>query len=512
MTQPVVIGGGIAGLVAALRLAQRGLKPLVLEAHETQIGGRLRDEPPVSFEQNGQTWSFSQEHGVHGLWNSYVNLKSLLRELDIAPEYIPAKDETWFLGEGNRVRKAKIGRTIRRSVVPAPFHYLQLFVKPSFIRMLNIHDWASLPRVSGGLFAAMSIDPLAEQQPLEGLSLADLTAGWSPHMREMFAGLARNALAAEPDEIPAAGFIVFLRFYTLLRRDAWGFDLLPQGGGAAVSEPLAAKAVEAGAQICLGHRVEQLLAASDGGWQLSVRQGGGLKTIYAPQVILALDSPAAEDLLTTSPDTAERAADLFFPDGIPTAIIRAWFDRRPSSSVSESGMFSGDFLVHNFFWLDQLQEDYRTWAAATGGSAVELHIYGSPELLAEPDALLLARVDQDIRRAFPELTGQRRHIVLQRNPASHTLFGVGAAEQNLGIRSPWSDLYACGDWIYHDNPAMYLERATTTAMAAANAVLEDQGLEPFPILPHPDPEKLAGYLASRWQGVRKRMLRRRRST
>jgi hypothetical protein len=34
-------------------------------------------------------------------------------------------------------------------------------------------------------------------------------------------------------------------------------------------------------------------------------------------------------------------------------------------------------------------------------------------------------VVQDIHRAFPELRGQRRHIVLQRNPATHTLFSLG---------------------------------------------------------------------------------------
>lgn len=501
LSPPLIIGGGVAGLTTAVRLAQRGLQPIILEANP-QVGGRLRNEPPVTLEQHGRVWSFPQEHGVHGVWEPYVNLKSLLAELEIAPRYVPAQDETWILGEHGRVRYAKIGHTIRTSWIPAPFHYLQLFLKPSFIRLLNIHDWASLWRISAGLFSAMAIDPIAEQQPLTGMTLADLTKGWSPHMRAMFAGLARNALAAEPEEIPAAGFIAFLRFYTLLRRKAWGFDLLPAGGGEAISEPLAHKVRQLGGEIRLGCKVVDL-AQTEAGWQVQYEQADGQRvTLDAPELVLALDPSSAQKLLTTSADTAVVAQTLYFPPGVATAIVRIWYGGKPHGRVSESGMFSGDFIVHNFFWLDQLQESYQKWGNETGGSAVEMHIYGSPELLSNPDAFLLAEVVQDANRAFPELRDQRLKVHLQRNPATHTLFALGTAVENVAVVTPWPHLYACGDWVYHDNPALYLERATTTALAAANALLEKRGLSPFPILTHPAPEPFAGWVARRWYGWR----------
>jgi carotenoid phi-ring synthase / carotenoid chi-ring synthase len=509
----IIIGGGIAGLTTAVRLTQRGIKPIILEANP-QLGGRLRDEPPVLLEQHGRVWQFPQEHGVHGLWEPYVNLKSLLAELEIAPRYVPAQDETWILGEHGRVRYAKIGHTIRTSRIPAPFHYLQLFLKPSFIRLLNIHDWASVWRISAGLFTAMAIDPIAEQQPLHGLTLADLTRGWSPHMRAMFAGLARNALAAEPDEIPAAGFIAFLRFYTLLRRKAWGFDLLPAGGGTAIIEPLAQIVRAGGGEIRLGCKVEALQANNSGGWQVRYTTPTGEEISQeAGQVVLALDPASAKALLLGSKDTAVSAAQRYFPPGVATAIIRIWYGGRlkQHGRVSESGMFSGDFIVHNFFWLDRLQDNYKAWAEATGGSAIEMHIYGSPDLLAEPDALLLARVVQDANRAFPELREKRLKIHLQRNPATHTLFGLGTAVENIGVITPWQNIYACGDWVYHENPALYLERATTTALSAANEILQTRGLEPFPILPHPAPEPFAGWLAKRWYGWRQWAKKRRAS-
>ena len=295
-----------------------------------------------------------------------------------------------------------------------------------------------------------------------------------------------------------------------MRRDAWGFDLLPAGGGEALSEPLAAKVCALGGDIRRGCKAVALAQLPDGQWQVSLQTPDGTReTLTASDVVLALDAPAAKKLLQSSTDTAVLAAQRYFPPGVATAIIRIWYADKPHGRVSESGMFSGDFIVHNFFWLDQLQDSYRAWAQATGGSAIEMHIYGSPQLLAEPDALLLARVVQDANRAFPELRDQRPKVHLQRNPATHTLFGLGTAEENLAVVTPWPNLFACGDWVYHENPALYLERATTTALAAANAVLEKHGRDPFPILPHPQPEPFAGWVAKRWYGLRQRQKERR---
>jgi isorenieratene synthase len=509
MTQPIIIGGGISGLMAAAHLAERGLSPLLLEANPTWLGGRLRNGPVVEIEAKGaatkKVWRFPGEHGVHGIWAPYTNLLATLARYDILPNLIPARDETWIRGEGRTVRRAAIGNAIRRSTIPAPFHYLELFTRPRFLNMLTLRDLLSLPFVMGKLFSAMAIDPLAEGKSLKGMSLADFTAGWSPNIRSLFAGLARNALAAHPAEVPASGFIAFLRFYTLLRRDAWAFAYLPGPGGSCIAEPLADVAQQLGAEIRLGWRAKALERQA-GQWRIAcVTAEGKAQMLEADYLILALDAPSAQTLLTTSPATKEKAAALRFPLGVATAIIRLWFARQPKA-ISEAGMFSGDFVIDNFFWLDRLQPAYQEWRRATGGSAIEMHIYGPPELLAEPDALLLARVITDCYRAFPELRGHLLHQVLLRNDATHTLFSVGEADEHLAIQTPWPNLFACGDWVYHPAPALYLERAAVTGIAAANALLTELALSPWPLLPHPAPEWLAGKLSSFWWRVRQLML------
>ena len=114
-------------------------------------------------------------------------------------------------------------------------------------------------------------------------------------------------------------------------------------------------------------------------------------------------------------------------------------------------------------------------------------------------------------RAFPELRAGLLHAVLLRNDATHTLFQIGEPGEHLAIETPWPDLFACGDWVYHPAPALYLERATVTGIAAANAALAGRGLEQWPLLAYPQPEWLAGILAAQFRRMRLALLRRKRA-
>ncbi|MCP5094085.1 MAG: hypothetical protein GY943_00880, partial [Chloroflexi bacterium] len=279
-------------------------------------------------------------------------------------------------------------------------------------------------------------------------------------------------------------------------------------GGTCVVEPLTAVARNLGVEIQQGSCVTELIQTEQkDGWQIMTETNGETQQLFAEDVILALDSPNARKLLAKSEPTTLAEKLMHFPKGIPTAIIRMWFDRQPKG-VSESGIFTGDFIVDNFFWLDRLQPAFVNWRNATGGSAVEMHIYGPPELLAQSDTMLLVQVAQDVQRAFPELRGHRLHSNLQRNEATHTLFSMGKPGHHLEVETPWPHLFACGDWVYHPSPSLYLERATVTAVAAANAVLTNRNQQPWPLLEPPSPEPLAAWVAHRWWRVRQAMLQR----
>jgi carotenoid phi-ring synthase / carotenoid chi-ring synthase len=479
----IIIGGGVAGLTAALHLAERGLKPLIFEAGE-RVGGRLAGKEDILIND----WCFPNEHGVHAVWSSYVNFKHMLKRYEILPKLVPAKEEQWIYRSGNLIGRASIGSIIRNSRLPAPLHYIQLFLLPQFLWMLDLRDWVHIFSVWSTLLLAIGIDPFVEDQPLEGLTFGNELKRWGPALRGLFFGLTRNGLATDPDQVPLAGFLAFIRFYTLMRRDAWAFDYLPNGGGE-VCEKLAAKITQLGGEIRLKSRVIRM--EKDGNWTAHIQQDGLIESAHASFLILAADSPSAESIIKRS--FPSESSSLFFPQGLAHAVIRLWFDTALHKNP-ETGIFSGDFIMHNFLWLDQIYDSYRKWHEETGGSCIEIHVYGPPDVLAQPDAMLLTNVLRDFYRVHPGLKGHLIKPHIQRNAATHTLPALGARGTHLGIETPWENFYCAGDWVRHTTPAFFLERACVTGLEAANCVLQARGLNEFELQTYPPPEPLAAWI------------------
>jgi isorenieratene synthase len=424
----------------------------------------------------------------------------MLARHNLRPVFVPAQEENWIYKADSFMNVAPVGSVIRRAFIPPPLHYLQLFLRGRFLWMLDIRDWASLFSVWAGLVMAVGIDPFAEDQPMEGMTLGDMTRRWSPALRSFFLGLARNGLSTHPDEVPIAGFIAFLRFYTLLRRDAWMFSYLPEDGGTSICEPLAARVRELGGSVRLGSRVKRIVREAES-WRVMWETTEGEESALVKDVILATDANNAKKILCAS--FGESVNDLFFPRALSNAVIRLWFDIQPRKTA-EAGIFTGDFTIHNYFWLDRISNPFRRWARETKGSALEVHVYGPPEILAQPDAVLLAQAIQDVQQAWPELRDHRIGQHLQRNLETHTLPALGPKDKHLGIETPWQNLFCAGDWVRHPAPAFFLERACLTGIEAANAVLTRRGLRPWALLNYLPAEPFVAWIERLMRAGRKK--------
>jgi carotenoid phi-ring synthase / carotenoid chi-ring synthase len=458
------------------------------------VGGRLAGADEV--EVNG--WKFRLEHGVHGIWSPYRNLQTMLARQGLRPVLVPAQEERWYYRDPVSVRSASVGNAIRHSLFPAPFHYFQMFLRADVLLIFDLRDALRMFDILSVLFMATGMDPFGEEEPLEGQMLGDSIGKWSPALQSFFAGPARNGLPTRLNEIPLSGFRAFLRFYTVLRRDAWAFSYLPGDGGTSVAEPLARRVEALGGQLRLGKRVDRL-TIQDGTWTVWC----GKESFAASNVILAVDAAAAASILKNS--FGEQG--LYFPRSLANAVVRLWFDRRPKPGP-EGGMFTGNFVMHNFFWLERMYASYRAWSKATGGSAIEMHIYGPQEKLDQPDALLLAEAITGFYHAYPEMRG---HIIfqhLQRNAAVHTLPSLGPKESHPGICTRWPGLFCAGDWVRDPLPAFFLERACATGIKAANEVLRRGGLAPWPLVAYLPPEPLAGWIEKAMLRARKQLRRR----
>lgn len=483
----VVIGAGIAGLSAAAHLASRGVAPLVLEADRLWPGGRLSGGEPDTFEHGGHTWSFSSEHGVHALWGGYVNMRAMLDRF-LSLKLVDSPGEEWINRWGREVRRIEAGNAVRSRWLPAPFHYLQLLFHPRIWVNITPLDFLSLPGFLFSTLWAVGLDPIKEQIALDGLMMDQFFRGWTPNLRATFTGVAVNLLAAPEEDITLTGFIAAMRFYTVLRRDSWRLQYLPENSHTCLIQPLIDHVEAAGGGVLSG-AAAQRLERVDEGWRVVIEDAQrGRRSLLAEQVILAVQPSAAQRLLSAG-DTAAEAARLHFPAAVGNATVRLWFDATPRPSTP-GGMLTGDFFPDNFFWLHTLYDEFAEWHAQTGGSAVEMHLYARPDVLDQPDNILLIKVMDDVQRAFPELRGHFVHGSVRRNGLNHTQFRVPTRD-SLHVETPWPSVYACGDWIGYPTPSFWMERACTTGIAAANHVLAAQGLETFPIFPPPQPEALA---------------------
>lgn len=496
----VVVGGGLAGLTAAAHLAGKGVATLVLEADSRWPGGRICGGDPDTLAYNGKSWSFYPDQGMHALWGEYHNMRATIgRFTDI--RLIPSPGEEWINRWGREVRTIEAGNAIRSRWLPAPFHYLQLLFHPKIWQTITPLDFLSLPGFLFSILWTVGFDPIKEQKALDGLAIGEYFRLWTPNLRAIFTGLGVNLLAAPPNEIPVSALIAALRFYTVLRRDAWRLEYFPDSPAKTFIPAMIRHIETAGGMVMLGTTVTRLEREKES-WRVVVEDAlrGGVRSLRARQVILAVDPPAAQRILSGSPEMAEKAQRLNIPPALRNAVARIWFDVSPREGTP-GGMFTGNFVPDNFFWLHRLYDDYAQWHETTGGSVIEVHTYGDESLMDQDDRHLLVLAVNDVQMAFPNLKGHFVQGVVRRNIRTQTRFRVPTRE-SLHVDTPWPELFACGDWVGYPTPALWMERSTITGIAAANRALQAHGIDPYSIIPTRQPEFLVRGLAALVQGIR----------
>lgn len=492
----VVIGGGLAGLTAALHLAEAGIEPLVLEADNEWAGGRLSGGDDDCFTYEGQDWAFPSEHGMHALWGSYVNMRALLNRLNIP--LIESQNEEWINRWGNHVARVDAGWVVRKSWIPAPFHYLQLLLRPRFWGTINPLDFLSLPGFLTSVFWTLAFDPIMEQSRLDGLKMKDYFIWWTPNLKATFTGIGVNMLASNAEDINLSAFIGAIRFYTMLRRDFWRVQLFIETPETALIQPLIDRIENLGGKVLFGARAEALIQ-EDSHWKIRFEEAriGSVRNLETNQIIMALDPSAAQKILNNSPELSTDA--LRFPQVTQNSTVRIWFDSSPKRG-SAAGMFTGDFAMDNFFWMERIREEFIAWHETTGGSVLEVHIYNRT-LLKQTEAFIKLAIRDEVLKAFPELRDHVVHIAYRSNGFHQTQFEVPQAD-SLWVDTPWSNLYACGDWVGYPTPSFWMERSVITAISSANRVLTAYEKPEVEILPLPQPELLVRGISAVMRSLR----------
>lgn len=462
-----VLGGGVAGLTAAVTLARRGFQVTVLEANDC-LGGKLGSWP-VELSPGRTVWA---SHGFHAFFPHYWNLNRFLDSLALRQGFQSIGDYVILGPGGEAVRFAGLDTT-------PVFNLLSLLRAGIF----SLSDALKAPgRDLYGVFLEFEQDKTFEQ--FDHLSFADFDrlGKVPPRLKLAFNTFAR-AFFADEDKLSFAELVKSFHFYYLGQDGGLVYDYPDRDYEAAFLAPIRAELARHGATVRLRTRVGAL--QRDGGRYLVDGEG-------FDQVVLATDVVGASAIMSkaTGFDDAVTARLAKLKPGQRYAVLRLWIDKDVREDIPVFVITDREQVLDAVTVYHRFERETQADVARHGGYVLELHCYAVPEGLTEAE-VRQAFLDELVR-FFPELAGFTvRHEVLQVK-RDFTAFHVGLYADRPTVETGVPGFACAGDWVKLPFPAMLLECACASGLWAANVLLREAGLREEAVVSVPLKGLMAG--------------------
>lgn len=455
----VVVGGGIAGVAAAVGLAERGVGVTVLE-REPQLGGRAAGWTETGPDGAARPMS----RGFHAFFRQYYNLRALLRRADPGlATLVPLEDYPLVDAGGRKDSFRGLPRT-------PPWNAAAFALRsPTF----RLHDLAAVNPAAAAPLMAVSVPEIYRRLDDTDAETFLRQVNFPPAARHLAFDVFSRSFFAPPSQMSAAELAVMFHIYFLGSSEGLIFDVPSTGFAQALWDPLRGYLAERGTEIRTRTTVTRVDPDGSGGFLVRDARGDCLP---ADGVVLATDVQGLRSIAAHSPALADpewhaRIAGL--RSAPPFLVHRLWLDRPVDPARPPFLAVGGLPPLDNISVLDRYDGEARSWADRHRGSVIELHAYAVVSADAERtrDAAL-ARM----RQLYPETTAARvvAESVLWRRDCP--LFGTGDFGRRPGVRTPFGGLMLAGDGIRIDLPAALMERAATTGWHAANCLLSRWGL------------------------------------
>lgn len=263
----VVVGGGLAGLASAYELSRRGFAVTLLEK-SPQLGGKIASWP---IEAAGE--SFMMEHGFHGFFPQYYNLKSVVSELEIENNFqslnfysLVYKDEKY---------KPEI---FRPSSSAFPWNIVDLAIaSPNRLRWgINLTKFKHLQ-----VFQAITgFEREKNYRRFDNISVAEwVTSEFPQGLYDLyFLPFAKSSLNA-PDEMSVGELMQFFHFYFFGNPEGLAFNGTVDDMGTSLVQPIAQFIESNGGQIITNVTVSEIPAENGKINQLKYYLGGNQNNV-----------------------------------------------------------------------------------------------------------------------------------------------------------------------------------------------------------------------------------------
>ncbi len=438
----VIIGGGIAGLAAAVELSHRGQRVLVLEARQ-RLGGRA-----ASFRE--PTTGDEVDNGQHAMMGCYHHTLNFLERIGASKKLVwqdrlrvPYVD----LASGERA-------TLCAGGGPSPLHVAH-----------GIARFGLLPRrmrfeaLLGGVriyLLRQRRDPLLQRITIEDLLC--LCGQQSLTRQRLWYPIAVATLNEWPSRAAAAPFaeVVARAFFGSQQDAQFVFPRVPLSQ--LYVDDARAFIEGHGGVIRTGAIVQRLLCQEERVYAVQLRDGTMLP---AAQVICAVPPDHGRRLLL------EHGVDIPEAPYSPIVSLHLWFDQ-PLGLPPFVGLLGGHAQ-----WVFDRQNLWANPMAQTSGHRyiASVVISAAHEEISFSDRRLEDAVLNELFRAFPALRGIRlRHVIVIREKRATPSLTPCFERRRPATQTKIKNLFLAGDWVATGLPAT-IESAVASAVAAADAVV-----------------------------------------
>ena len=407
MRKVAVVGGGAAGIAAALTAAKRGFQVTLLEGR-SRLGGRLG-----SFFDKRAGCQF--DLGVHLIVAGYANTLKLLEMIDstdtveiqrslFIPFYHPIKGRAEF-------------RTIS---LPPPWNFLAGILN---FRLLSVRERINLIRRLTKLTSTKKLAPQTAEQWLNEVSENEYERFWKP--------LIVSALNCYPEDADIRMLKAAL-IEGFMKRGGLGFFLLPE---AEIFHNRALKALEReGVSVRLNHPIKGLKIREN---RIRSLAGNSGIEVQADEYIFALPPDALCNIFRDEISAIGLKLDLPALQYSNIVNVHLIFERR---------IFGDDFgcmvdtLPQWFFHRRRSDESEKGEAYSLVISAAERAIPSECDIL---NVCL-----KDLERCGAELGGNRLIYsrIINNNKATVKI-SPDTADKRPGLMTDLENLYLAGDWV-----------------------------------------------------------------
>jgi squalene-associated FAD-dependent desaturase len=453
----VIVGGGFAGLSAAVELAEAGFRVAVLE-RKPKLGGRA-----YSFQDpEGGDWI---DNGQHVLMGCYTQTFDFLRKIGTYDK-LEFRDrmEIEMIAPGGRQGRLKTGW------LPGPLHMVSALMGFSLLsageRMAVLAAGAWMMAL--GRFARKRLERMTVAAMLKDLHQSDNACKcfWFP--------LAIATLNEEPERASAALLAEVWRraFFSRRRDSAFVYstvglsDLYCQAAQAYIEEHGGFVAAHTGVETLQmdGNHTVGCVRMRDG---RKLEAANFIAAVPAGALLAMLSEPVAHDPFFA------RLAQLRLS---PIICVHVWLDRDVTDCA-----FVG-FIGSTTQWLFNKRVIFAQRGTEHGGY-LSFVISGARALVDKSNEELLDLVLDDLHRMIPASREAKllKALVIKEKQAT---IAPDCESDRLrpGAVTPIDNLFLAGDWIQTGLPAT-IESAVASGHAAAQAVKNRVGpISPVPTL------------------------------